>query len=83
LQIAAIFDYSDEQQAIQFIKEASVRLQPVHVVLTETKISTVDGVSATRLIKKEYPDVTWTQPSSMSATSSIKCRRAAALMPPL
>jgi len=28
---------ADEQQAIQFIKEATGRLQPVHVVLTETK----------------------------------------------
>ena len=47
----------DEQQAIQFIKEATGRLQPVHVVLTETKSATIDGVLATRLIKKEFPDI--------------------------
>jgi len=56
-QIKVIGHVMDEQQAILFIKEASIRLQPVHVVLTETKSATVDGVSATRLIKKEYPDV--------------------------
>jgi DNA-binding NarL/FixJ family response regulator len=48
---------ADEQQAIQFIKEATGRLQPVHVVLTETKSATIDGVLATRLIKKEFPDI--------------------------
>jgi DNA-binding NarL/FixJ family response regulator len=48
---------ADEQQALQFIKDASVRLQPVHVVLTETKSATVDGVLATRLIKKDFPEV--------------------------
>ena len=47
----------DEQQAIQFIKEATGRLQPVLVVLTETKSATIDGVLATRLIKKEFPDI--------------------------
>jgi DNA-binding NarL/FixJ family response regulator len=48
---------TDEQQAIRFIKEATGRLQPVHVVLTETKSATIDGVLATRLIKKEFPDI--------------------------
>ena len=56
-QIKVIGHVTDEQQAVQFIKEASVRFQPVHVVLTETKSSTVHGVLATRLIKKEFPDV--------------------------
>jgi DNA-binding NarL/FixJ family response regulator len=48
---------ADEQQAIQFIKEATGRLQQVHVVLTETKSATIDGVLATRLIKTEFPDI--------------------------
>jgi DNA-binding NarL/FixJ family response regulator len=56
-QIKVAGHVADEQQAVQFIKEAGVRLQPVHVVLTETKSATVDGVLATRLIKKEFPDV--------------------------
>jgi DNA-binding NarL/FixJ family response regulator len=56
-EIKVIGHVTDEQQAVQFIRDASVRLQPVHVVLTETKSATVDGVLATRLIKKEFPDV--------------------------
>jgi DNA-binding NarL/FixJ family response regulator len=56
-QIKVIGHVADEQQAIEYIKEANDSLQPVHVVLTETKSATVDGVLATRLIKKEFPNV--------------------------
>jgi DNA-binding NarL/FixJ family response regulator len=56
-QIKVIGHVMDEQQAVQFIRAAKARLQPVHVVLTETKSATVDGVLATRLIKTEFPDV--------------------------
>ena len=56
-QIKVIGHVADEQQAIEYIKEANGSLQPVHVVLTETKSATVDGVLATRLIKKEFPNV--------------------------
>jgi DNA-binding NarL/FixJ family response regulator len=47
----------NEQQVIEFIKEAINRGQPVNVVLTETRSTNVDGVAVTRLIKKEFPDV--------------------------
>ena len=50
-------DVPDEHEAIQHIKRASDRGQPVHVVLTETKSGKVDGVQATRLIKEQFPKV--------------------------
>ena len=55
--IEVIGDAPDEHQALQHIKRASDRGQPVHVVLTETRSGKVDGVQATKLIKDEFPDV--------------------------
>ena len=55
--IELIGDAPDEHQALQHIKRASDRGQPVHVVLTETRSGKVDGVQATKLIKDEFPDV--------------------------
>ena len=55
--IKVIGDAPDEHQALQYIKRASDRGQPVHVVLTETRSGKVDGVQATRLIKDEFPEV--------------------------
>ena len=55
--IEVIGDAPDEHQALQHIKRASERGQPVHVVLTETRSVKVDGVQATRLIKDEFPAV--------------------------
>src|SRR4030042_3977295 len=55
--IKLIGDAQDEHQALQHIRRASNRGQPVHVVLTETRSGKVDGVQATRLIKDEFPEV--------------------------
>jgi len=55
--IKVIGDAQDEHQALQHIKRASDRGQPVNVVLTETRSGKVDGVQATRLIKDEFPEV--------------------------
>jgi DNA-binding NarL/FixJ family response regulator len=55
--IKVIGDAPDEYQALQRIKQASDRGQPVHVVLTETRSGKVDGVQATILIKQEFPDI--------------------------
>ena len=55
--IKVIGDASDEHQALQHIKRASDRGQPVNVVLTETRSDKVDGVQATRLIKDKFPEV--------------------------
>jgi DNA-binding NarL/FixJ family response regulator len=55
--IRVIGDAPDEHQAIQHIKRASDRGQPVKVVLTETRSGKVDGVQATRLIKQEFPEI--------------------------
>ncbi len=55
--IKVIGDAPDEHEALQHIKQASDRGQPVKVVLTETRSDKVDGVQATRLIKDEFPDI--------------------------
>jgi DNA-binding NarL/FixJ family response regulator len=55
--IKVIGDVPDEHEAIQHIKRASDRGQPVNVVLTETKSGKVDGVQAARLIKEQFPEV--------------------------
>ena len=55
--IKVIGDAPDGHQALQHIKRASDRGQPVNVVLTETRNGEVDGVQATRLIKDEFPDI--------------------------
>ena len=55
--IQVIGDAPDEYEAIQRIKRAHDRGQPVHVVLTESRSGKVDGVEATRLIKQEFPEV--------------------------
>ncbi len=55
--IKVIGDAPDEHQALQHIKRANDRGQPVKVVLTETRSGKVDGVQATRLIKQEFPEI--------------------------
>jgi DNA-binding NarL/FixJ family response regulator len=55
--IKVIGDVPDEHEAIQHIKRASDRGQPVNVVLTETRSGKVDGVQAARLIKEQFPEV--------------------------
>jgi len=55
--IKVIGDAPDEHEAIQHIKQAHAKGQPVRVVLTETRSSNVDGVKATKLIKDEFPEV--------------------------
>ena len=55
--IKVIGDAPDGHQALQHIKRANDRGQPVNVVLTETRNGELDGVQATRLIKDEFPDV--------------------------
>jgi len=55
--IEVIGDVPDGDIALLRIKRASDQGRPVHVVLTETRNGTVDGVQATRLIKDEFPEV--------------------------
>lgn len=55
--IKVIGDAPDECQAIQTIRQATHRGQPVNVVLTETRNGHLDGVQATRLIKDEFPEI--------------------------
>jgi DNA-binding NarL/FixJ family response regulator len=55
--IEVIGDVPDGDIALLHIKRASDQGRPVHVVLTETRNGTVDGVQATRLIKDEFPEV--------------------------
>jgi DNA-binding NarL/FixJ family response regulator len=55
--ITVIGDAPDGHEALEFIKRAGDRGQPVHVVLTETRSGKVDGVQATRLVKEEFPEV--------------------------
>jgi len=50
-------DVPDGPQALQHIRQACNRGQPVKVVLTETRSGKVDGVQATRLIKDEFPEI--------------------------
>ena len=45
------------QEALQYIKRASIRGRPVNVVLTETRNGQADGIQATRLIKDEFPEI--------------------------
>jgi DNA-binding NarL/FixJ family response regulator len=55
--IQVLGDVPDGHEALQHIKRAGERGRPVHVVLTETRSSKVDGVQATRLIKDTFPEV--------------------------
>jgi DNA-binding NarL/FixJ family response regulator len=55
--VEVLGDVPDAQEALKHIKRASDRGRPVHVVLTETRNSDLDGVQATRLIKEEFPEI--------------------------
>jgi DNA-binding NarL/FixJ family response regulator len=55
--IEVIGDAPDEHQALQQLKQASDQGRPIHIVLTETWTSTLDGIRATRLIKEQFPEV--------------------------
>ena len=55
--IKVIGDVPDGHEALQHIKRASDRGQPVDVVLTETRNGEMDGVQATRFIKEQFPEV--------------------------
>ena len=55
--IEVIGDAPDENEAIRHIKRVYDQGKHVKVVLTETKSDKVDGVQATKLIKREFPEV--------------------------
>ena len=55
--IEVIGDAPDEHQAIQHMKRARDHGRLVNVVLTEARSGKVDGVQATRYIKREFPEV--------------------------
>jgi DNA-binding NarL/FixJ family response regulator len=55
--IELIPDAADADQALLQLKQASDRGRPIHIVLTETRTSTLDGIQATRLIKEQFPEV--------------------------
>ena len=50
-------DVQDGAEALLHIKRAKDNGQPVHVVLTETRNSKLDGVQVTRLIKESFTEV--------------------------
>lgn len=47
---------NDGPAALVELKRMAEREHPVHVVLTETRTATLDGVQATRSIKDEFPE---------------------------
>jgi len=55
--IKVIGDAKDEHEALQHIKRATDKGQPVKVVLTETRSGKVDGVAVTRLVKDQFPEI--------------------------
>jgi signal transduction histidine kinase len=55
--IELIPDAADADQALLQLKQASDQGRPIHIVLTETRTSTLDGIQATRLIKEQFPEV--------------------------
>jgi len=55
--IELIPDVADADQALLQLKQASDQGRPIHIVLTETRTSTLDGIQATRLIKEQFPEV--------------------------
>jgi DNA-binding NarL/FixJ family response regulator len=55
--VKVIGDAQNGTEALLHIKQASDRGRPIHVVLTETRNSKMDGVQATRLIKDTFPEV--------------------------
>ena len=50
-------DVANGAEALLHIKKSYAMGKPVHVVLTETRNETMDGVQATRLIKESYPEI--------------------------
>jgi DNA-binding NarL/FixJ family response regulator len=55
--IMVIGDAPSGYEALQLIKLANYREQPVNVVLTETRNGELDGVQVTKLIKDEFPEI--------------------------
>ena len=55
--VEVIGDATDGENALLQIRRARDRGLPVHVVLTESRSGTADGVQATRLIKDEFPQI--------------------------
>ena len=55
--IKVLGDAPDEYQAIEHIKKANARGDPVKVILTETRSGKIDGVNAIRVIKQEFPGI--------------------------
>ncbi|MBM2825559.1 MAG: two component transcriptional regulator, LuxR family [Dehalococcoidales bacterium] len=55
--IELIPDAADASQALLQLKQAADQGRPIHIVLTGTRTSTLDGFQATRLIKEQFPDV--------------------------
>jgi len=55
--IEVIGDAPDGHQALLQLKQASDQGRPIHIVLTETRTSTLDGIQATRLIKDTFPEI--------------------------
>ena len=55
--IEPVPDATDADQALLQLKQASDQARPIHVVLTEMRTITLDGIQATRLIKEQFPEV--------------------------
>jgi DNA-binding NarL/FixJ family response regulator len=55
--IREIENADDEQQALSLIRHAKQQVSPFDVVLTETRNNKYDGVTVTKMIKDECPEV--------------------------
>ena len=56
-EIEPVLEAADADQALLQLKQASDEGRPIHVVLTEARTSTLDGIHTTRLIKQAYPEI--------------------------
>ena len=73
--IEVIGDVPDEHQALLQLKEASDQGRPIHIVLTETRTSTLDGIQATRLIKEQFAAIIDTMNNMRNANEGGESKR--------
>lgn len=55
--IESVPDVADADQALLQLKQASDQGRPIHVVLIEGRANSLDWIQATRVIKKQFPEV--------------------------
>ncbi len=55
--IESVPDVADADQALLQLKQASDQGRPIHVVLIYGRTNSLDWIQATRIIKKQFPEV--------------------------